>query len=137
MQLESLEIEHFRSIEKIALPALGSLNVLIGKNNAGKSNILSAVDVFFSFFALNTATTGGLVFGEQHDFHQQNCSKQIKVVGCLHLTDKERDSFWNCLSKEFAELKIDPPKAVGYCRHRLQQSTAFFLAEHICSGSPA
>jgi putative ATP-dependent endonuclease of OLD family len=45
MRLTSIEIEHYRSIEhvEIAMPQDRPL-VLFGPNNAGKSNIVSAID---------------------------------------------------------------------------------------------
>lgn len=44
MALERLVIENFRSIERLDL-LLGSMSALIGPNNAGKSNILKALDL--------------------------------------------------------------------------------------------
>ena len=40
-----MRFERFRSIEKTVLSNCGGLNVLIGKNNAGKSNVLSTIDL--------------------------------------------------------------------------------------------
>jgi predicted ATPase len=42
MRLESLRVENYRSLRKVDLP-LRSLNVLIGSNASGKSNILDAL----------------------------------------------------------------------------------------------
>src|ERR1700687_4348087 len=46
MRIKSVQVRHFRSIEKGCLVHCGGLNVLIGKNNAGKSNLLSAIEIF-------------------------------------------------------------------------------------------
>ena len=48
MKLESVVIENFRSIETAKLTKCNGFNVLIGKNNSGKSNILSAINAFFT-----------------------------------------------------------------------------------------
>lgn len=45
MRVQSIEIRRFRSIERASLQACGGLNVLIGKNNAGKSNVLAAIEL--------------------------------------------------------------------------------------------
>jgi putative ATP-dependent endonuclease of the OLD family len=112
MQLESLEIENFRSIEHVRLPSLGRLNVLIGKNNSGKSNTLSAVEAFFSFFALQAVATADLPFGKRRDFFRQEVArKKIRITGCLQLTAKEQETFWNRLAQDFTEMKISPPDA--------------------------
>ncbi len=48
MKLESVVIHNFRSIEDAKLMNCNGFNMLIGKNNSGKSNILSAINVFFT-----------------------------------------------------------------------------------------
>jgi predicted ATP-dependent endonuclease of OLD family len=45
MRIRSIEMRRFRSIESASLQACGGLNVLIGKNNAGKSNVLAAIEL--------------------------------------------------------------------------------------------
>ena len=45
MRIQSIEVRRFRSIEKTVLTNCGGLNVLIGKNNSGKSNVLSTIDL--------------------------------------------------------------------------------------------
>lgn len=47
MKVETIQIQNFRSIECTSLTDCGGFNVLIGKNNAGKSNILLAINLFF------------------------------------------------------------------------------------------
>jgi energy-coupling factor transporter ATP-binding protein EcfA2 len=45
MQIKKIEIRRFRSINSCTLDSCGAFNVLIGKNNAGKSNILKALEL--------------------------------------------------------------------------------------------
>ena len=45
MRIQSLHIRRFRSVERASLEKCGGLNVLIGKNNAGKSNLLAAIEM--------------------------------------------------------------------------------------------
>ena len=45
MALRSVQIRGFRSIANSGLEKCGPLNILIGKNNAGKSNILAAIEL--------------------------------------------------------------------------------------------
>lgn len=47
IQITKIRIENFRSIERAELD-LGAVNVLIGANNAGKSNFLKAVNIALS-----------------------------------------------------------------------------------------
>ncbi len=41
MRLEQVHFKGFRSIQDVTLSHCGGFNVLIGKNNAGKSNLTS------------------------------------------------------------------------------------------------
>jgi putative ATP-dependent endonuclease of OLD family len=48
VRVRSVEIENFRGVERTSLEDCGSLNVLIGKNNSGKSTVLDAINGFFN-----------------------------------------------------------------------------------------
>ena len=43
MLLESLHVENFRSLRKLDLEKLGRVNLLLGKNNSGKTSVLEAL----------------------------------------------------------------------------------------------
>ena len=45
MYLSRIYIENFRSIRKLDLPLISGKNIIIGRNNAGKSNIIKAIDL--------------------------------------------------------------------------------------------
>lgn len=46
--IENIEIEKFRSCRLTQVTSLGNLNLILGKNNAGKSNILRSLSLFFT-----------------------------------------------------------------------------------------
>jgi AAA15 family ATPase/GTPase len=46
--LKSLKIKNFRCFEEFDLPQLGRVNLLVGKNNSGKTSILEAVHILTS-----------------------------------------------------------------------------------------
>ncbi|WP_245612402.1 AAA family ATPase [Palaeococcus ferrophilus] len=50
LMITSLRIENFRGIEKLKLNNLGQINVIAGKNNAGKSSVLEALSLFLAAF---------------------------------------------------------------------------------------
>lgn len=61
MKIKKIEIENYRSLRKIELE-FGDLTVLIGKNDAGKSNILKVLDLLFNrdeSIDFNEIRTGG------------------------------------------------------------------------------
>jgi len=47
--LNSLLIENFRSLERLEVPTLGKVNLIVGKNNSGKSSVLDALKLYASF----------------------------------------------------------------------------------------
>ena len=47
MQIGRIAIRNFRCLEEISVD-FGNLTSLVGANNAGKSTILKAIDIFFS-----------------------------------------------------------------------------------------
>ncbi|WP_309729802.1 AAA family ATPase, partial [Chamaesiphon sp. OTE_75_metabat_556] len=46
--LKSLKIKNFRCLEEFNLPQLGRVNLLVGKNNSGKTSILEALHILSS-----------------------------------------------------------------------------------------
>lgn len=48
IQIDSVDIWYFRSIYRVRLRKLGSVTVLAGKNDVGKSNIVKALNLFFN-----------------------------------------------------------------------------------------
>ncbi len=46
--LKSLEIKNFRLLQDFKVSKLGNVNLIVGKNNAGKSTVLEALQVFAS-----------------------------------------------------------------------------------------
>jgi AAA ATPase domain len=83
MLLKSLEIKNYRSLEHVKLDNLGNFNVLIGRNNAGKSS------VFLALSQLGQA----LHNGQQIPFDvliERNQHKSIEIHLTFKLTNEER-----------------------------------------------
>lgn len=80
MYLKRLILENFRSYKNIEIDFVDNLNVIIGKNDIGKSTILEALDIFF---------------GEEKikiDFSDKNvfCGNHISIRCCFKVdTSKE------------------------------------------------
>jgi putative ATP-dependent endonuclease of OLD family len=55
MRIQTVQVRGFKSVGSAELLRCGGMNVLIGKNNAGKSNLLSAIEL-----VLNSLKRGGL-----------------------------------------------------------------------------
>jgi putative ATP-dependent endonuclease of OLD family len=78
-RIQSIEVRRFRSIEKTILTNCGGLNVLIGKNNAGKSNILSTIDL------MHRHLSGAAIAGPWNtprpadEFTDRNCEAPLQI----------------------------------------------------------
>lgn len=83
MKLTLLRISNFRSCRDIALD-LGSMHVLVGANNAGKSAVLRALDFLFN------PSTKSL---NEESFWNKDTSLEIRVEGIFSdLTDREKEA---------------------------------------------
>jgi AAA15 family ATPase/GTPase len=57
MHLDSLKIQNFRLLEDIEIKKLGHVNLIVGKNNSGKSTVLEALALLASGFEVETVKT--------------------------------------------------------------------------------
>jgi putative ATP-dependent endonuclease of the OLD family len=106
MRLSSIGIQGFRSIAQADLAQCGALNVLIGKNNSGKSNILSAIQLVFDFLgsASLVATTHPPV-SNATDWFQRDSNAPVIISASLQLTDAEMEKIRNAISAEAPQVK--------------------------------
>jgi AAA15 family ATPase/GTPase len=44
--INSLEITNYRNLKKLNMPSLGRINLIIGKNNTGKTSVLEAIAIY-------------------------------------------------------------------------------------------
>lgn len=72
MSIRTLRIEHFRSISKLEI-TLGHINALVGRNNAGKSNIMRALSIILG------ETWPSRPFTEK-DFHRHDTKVPISIT---------------------------------------------------------
>ncbi|MBB1250045.1 AAA family ATPase [Rhizobium sp. G21] len=56
MKIEAVAARNFRSLKRAGLEKCSDVNVLIGKNNAGKSTILAAIEFAFDFMGTDSIT---------------------------------------------------------------------------------
>lgn len=70
--ISQIEISYFRSIYKEQLENVKGTNVLFGRNDSGKSNVLRALNLFF-----NNQTNPGQNFSFERDF----CHARLAEAG--------------------------------------------------------
>ena len=104
MRLESLRIRRYRSIEDAELPACGAFNVLIGRNNSGKSTILSAIRAFFTCIEDGVASIDPPI-RQQIDFFNRDTSVPIEILAQLSLSDADRRELIDGISAEAPQMR--------------------------------
>ncbi|TMC15353.1 MAG: ATP-binding protein, partial [Chloroflexi bacterium] len=116
MRLKKINIKRFRSIENLEINDCGAFNVLIGKNNTGKSNILTAIQAFFSYITpdrIGTLASLNLI-GKTVDFYgKAKTLSPIEIALTFLLTLTERDSLVQDIIADAPQMRnalegIDP-----------------------------
>jgi putative ATP-dependent endonuclease of the OLD family len=81
MHLSRLYIENYRSIEKIDLKFERGKNVIVGRNNSGKSNILKAIDLVLGEYSPTYNKSENIV---ESDFFDNRTDEQIFIWCEIH-----------------------------------------------------
>lgn len=69
--IDTIQIKYFRSIWKVRLDDLADVNVLSGRNDIGKSNVLKALNLFFN---------NELEWQEEIDFYRDFSKQRLRTV---------------------------------------------------------
>lgn len=105
MKIRSIHIRSFRSIENSAITECGNMNVLIGKNNAGKSNLLTAIEL------LHKHLKGGAIAGPWptsrpvDEFTDRDTRKTVQIAIEFELPQGTNDLLRQKLQTEAPHLE--------------------------------
>jgi predicted ATP-dependent endonuclease of OLD family len=113
MKLEAVHIQSFRSIQDVTLENCGGFNVIVGKNNAGKSNILLSINAFFKCLNKGEPIILTPPIGKSIDHHANLLEEPIKISMLFQLSLAERDNLVQDIVSESPQVKnaidgIDP-----------------------------
>ena len=81
--IKKIEIKNFRNFENISFQTREK-NVIIGMNDVGKTNLLYAIKLVFSYKFRNIDLLDS-------DFHKQNISKPFEIFISMQIFDKEKE----------------------------------------------
>jgi putative ATP-dependent endonuclease of the OLD family len=104
MKLDSVRIRGYRSAKDVQLLDVGNFNVLIGKNNSGKSTVLFSVYAFFRCIASGPVSTNP-PFGKQIDFSKNAEEEPIRVTLTFSMQLAERDALIRDIATEAPQVK--------------------------------
>jgi hypothetical protein len=104
MFLEKIDVANYRSISNLRLSPCGDFNVLIDKNNSGKSNILTSIEAFFSCLHPAGVNTNPIL-GGNIDFFQQKLTEPISIQSTFRLSSEERSKLVADISGELPQVR--------------------------------
>ncbi|MBK9119762.1 MAG: AAA family ATPase [Phycisphaerales bacterium] len=105
MYLSTVEITNFRSLKELRLDLQAGLNVLVGRNNTGKTNLLQAIR-----HALGPgASRGDALWLERDDFYRESSKDTTERTISVTLTfaglsDAQRAHFFEIVDFDLADL---------------------------------
>ncbi|PPI94512.1 AAA family ATPase [Nocardia nova] len=126
MRLVSLEVEGFRSIDHLIIHNFGEFNVLIGKNNSGKSNILASIDRMFKFLALNQVASKTTTIKKGIDFHNkgQEDLREVIIAAVFEIGGEDIRSIIDAVSDEYPQVRNTLPIIHDQLRLMLEMRTS-------------
>lgn len=91
MRIHALHIKNYKNLKDVAIEGIGYLNILVGKNNSGKSNLLEALEIFFNEFNLfETGPSAEPVSEISHNiWYDGNTENRIEIAATLLFDEKE------------------------------------------------
>ncbi|WP_348267335.1 AAA family ATPase [Edaphobacter paludis] len=105
MNIQDVRIERFRSAELVQLKNVNDFNVLIGKNNSGKSTALFAIEAFFQCLGGEGLVSLAPPFGRKIDFYKQILDQPIIISLAFALDEEERRILLQEIAREAPQLK--------------------------------
>lgn len=72
MMLNSLDIKNFRSLESFQVKKLGQVNLIVGKNNSGKSSVLEALRIYAGSANRHVLETIAQEHNEKYDLNEDD-----------------------------------------------------------------
>lgn len=133
MLLEGIEIKNYRNIKHTKLDGLKDLNILVGPNNCGKTNILELI------FSLTNLSCGAynylcqqcMKFKETHetvagiylplkyeDFHLKKDPRKMEVAVAISFDREQiKKLVPGVLNKQYEKLELRPDKGIAPCQY--------------------
>ena len=114
MKIKEFRVRNFRSLKKVSLEQLEDLVVLIGENNAGKTNILEALYWFSSQFSWNAGSHLRRLEKEDYYLWFKGITRDpIEFQAVLELDEKEIEELTKITKKQEGRLLAEVKMPVG------------------------
>jgi predicted ATP-dependent endonuclease of OLD family len=108
MQISTVRLLNYRSFKESHLSGCGSFNVLIGKNNTGKSNILSAIRLFFGIVSQGKVATLDVPPVSEIDYYNRNTSSPLEISILYRISASEAENLNKIIHATSSQKKKTP-----------------------------
>jgi predicted ATPase len=105
MEISKIVIENFKGIEHVELSPVKPINVLIGRNNSGKSSILKCINFLHEFFNRNTGKAIGVPVGYFRE--GLSITPELRIsISVMQTKEERKEQFirtkdtWNAQNKD-------------------------------------
>jgi putative ATP-dependent endonuclease of OLD family len=116
MRIESLYLKRFRGISSSALTDCAGLNVLIGRNNAGKSSVLNAIELMLSRVKDGRLVTKWEGQRPKDEFYSRRMDKPFQIGLVLALTEEWNEQLREEIAQENPGLRAATAQLEGQSR---------------------
>jgi len=155
--LDSLHIKNFRCFEDLTIPSLGRINLIVGKNNSGKSTLL---DAMYMYAASGNATAIHYILGARNEVPYIDASpysfnsdltkereafnsfrnifninttkklhENLSIKGCNHLKFQKISLEYSTNEDDIKEIQSSNP--VQFSNLNVNITEAFIISRHI------
>ena len=90
--LDSLQINGFRTFDRLTVPTLGRVNLIVGKNNVGKTTLLEAVHLLNSGLAVAEAAHHLLDRRQEYRVDEED-ERRVDLTSLFHLGAARAEMF--------------------------------------------
>lgn len=130
MKILAVRVKGFRSVESAELLRCGGMNVLIGKNNAGKSNLLSAIELVINHLRRGVLAAPWQTQRPADEFTSRDLETPLEVGIEFVLPPTLNERLRSDLGANFPQLAKSAEQLVGF------GSASFIIAAVVQDGEP-
>ena len=107
MKIDAVHIRRFRGLESVSLSGCANLNVFIGRNNSGKSSVLSAIELVISRMKSGKLASLWQTRNRSRDeFTKKDTSLSLQIGLTFDLTPQFNENLRREILKETSGLEV-------------------------------
>lgn len=131
-KIKSLHTNRLRSLENVVVSNCGNFNVIIGKNNAGKSNILHSINLILSHLKTGNIVTPLLIEKPQHEFTDKLIERPFQIGIEFELPSEAKNHLISKIKEESPSIErateiLQTEKTINFIVSACVDNNTYFL----------